>query len=259
MTQPEGERERQPQPQPQPQGRQSPQQPGGQPQSLPQTPGAAGASPFAHTGQPRSDQPYPGIPAGQRPVQRGGGCGGCLRGCLVLVGVVLVAALVGLVVFQTVGKGWIYSQLPLWRQQNEWLDYAVVLFEIEKYLAPAQPSAKDLNARQPGQNDKAALPPDVPVYPDPLAETYNINPQQVTAFQRLAAAPDEVIDFFKQAMPRYGWQAVSEKQVESTTLLTWRKADRSCQTEILTREAAAELWLRCSVIKKVPATPVVPQ
>lgn len=83
----------------------------------------------------------------------------------------------------------------------------------------------------------------------PVAETFNIGMSQVTAFQRVAAAPETVQAYLLDGMGQQGWELLLERQTDAGMQYSWAKAPHNCQAEIIPRGGYTEVWLRNSTIE----------
>lgn len=191
---------------------------------------------------------YPVAPQYSPTPTRGRGCGclGCLRGCLILV-LLLVVFLVGsLIVAQTAARPYLETQLPKWRVEYPWVGFAVDAYELGRdVLFPSQAGATA--GILPGKNDKALLPPFIVVYPDPGEEIYNVSEIQVTGYQRIDQPQDTVVTYFRSTMQQHDWQLLATIETTEMRLLIWQRDRWNCQTEIIDRNQATDLWLRCSL------------
>lgn len=181
-------------------------------------------------------------PTAQRP-RKGGN--GCLRGCLIATLVVLLLLVGGTVLALTAGRTYVVRHLPEWESRYPLLALGIDLLDVRQQLAP-QGSARPTGGRQTGSADKALLPADVAVHPSPRAETYNIGPDQVTAFQRIAASPADVATYWREAMAGHGWSPHDDQEVDGALILLWEKGRRVCRLEVVAAGHATEAWLRCS-------------
>lgn len=177
------------------------------------------------------------------PAKSGVGCGCFLRGCLILILALVVLFVVGVIAFQFIGKPYIASQIPVWRKENPYLGILIDTFGIGSDFA--QNPAQLASGRKPGATTKSALPADIPVYPTPVGEAYSIDSDQVTAYQRVSGPSQPVAGYFRDAMPKNGWNLENEMTAGDTTRLSWTKDQRACLTEIVDRDGDTEVWLRC--------------
>lgn len=170
---------------------------------------------------------------------------GCLRGCFFSILVLVVIACLGIAWYQMAGKAYVYSQIPSWRQMNPWVDYAVDVFAIDRWFAPEQKASVNGQGIERGTADKSALPHDIPTYPRPLREAFDVTPQYTTIFQRVARAGTAEA-YFRQTMPQLGWQLGEEHTYGGTTQVIWKKNKWTCVNEFVDDETTGQVWLRCS-------------
>lgn len=182
-------------------------------------------------------------PAPESP-RKGGN--GCLKGCLITTLVVVILVVAGTVLALTAGRAYVARNLPEWEARYPLLALGIDLLSLREQFT-AQGGILPANGRQAGANDKALLPSDVVVHPSPRAETYNISPDQVTAFQRVAAPADEVYVHLRAAWADKDWSLYDERAVGTTQSLIWQKGDRVCRMEIVPADDSTEVWLRCSI------------
>jgi hypothetical protein len=90
----------------------------------------------------------------------------------------------------------------------------------------------------------------VAVHPSPRTETYNISPDQVTAFQRVAGPASEVLADLRAAWEANDWSLQDEREVADAPVLIWQKGDRTCRLEMLPAGRDTEVFIRCSVTPK---------
>jgi len=194
--------------------------------------------------EPPPESPPPAPPESPRqpqvsaePPQRRGGC---LKGCLIslLVIVVLVAGCTGGAYL--FGQRYIDRRLPEWEERHPW----VGLYRVVRDARPSKDRLDAITEKEPGIDDKALFPGDIPLHPDATHETYSIGEDQGVAFQRVAEGPDVLESHVRERMPEHGWELSSEVETSEGRLLIWRKGDRICQTEIFAHEGESELWLR---------------
>lgn len=198
------------------------------------------------TNSPRNEAPS------RNEAPRRSGCG-CFKGCLIvfLVGIVLVGGLT--VAGLTVGRAYVTRQLPVWGDRYPVVGLAVDLLALRGMLVEEQAPAVDGSARQKGADDKALLPDDLPVYPEPLVETYSIDGQTVTVYQRADAPVDAVAATLTQSLRAQGWEEVQRRDAPDGLVAHWLKADRACIVEIVAEGDHTGIWLRTTEAQ--PAAP----
>ncbi len=170
---------------------------------------------------------------------------GCLKGCLIIVIVMVLLLVAGTVLALTAGRAYVVRHLPEWETRYPLLALGIDLLSLREQLT-AQGGVLPAGGRQAGSDDKALLPSDVAVHPSPQAETYNISPDQVTAFQRVAAPPGEVLAQLRDAWTGHDWSLYDEREIDGAPVLIWQKGSRVCRMEIMPAGRATEIWLRCS-------------
>lgn len=187
-------------------------------------------------------QPIPPAPAKQSG-------GGCLKGCLIVTLVVVVLLIGGTILALTAGRAYVARHLPEWEARYPALALGIDLLSLrDQFATQGSPIATD--GRQAGANDKALLPADVAVHPSPRTETYNISPDQVTAFQRVAGPASEVLADLRAAWEANDWSLQDEREVADAPVLIWQKGDRTCRLEMLPAGRDTEVFIRCSVTPK---------
>ncbi|MHB1293798.1 MAG: hypothetical protein ACYC4R_02265 [Anaerolineae bacterium] len=199
-----------------------------------------------------SQYPYP--PQQQPPYQtpapaQKSGCAGCLRGCLISVLAVVAFLLIGAGTAYAFGRPYIAKHLPAWEAEQPLLGLALDYTGLRKHLAPQVDVQAAQSGRQEGEGDRALLPEDLALVPNPVAETFNISMSQVTAFQRISATPETVQAYLLDGMAQQGWELLLERQTDAGVQYSWAKAPRNCQVEIIRREGYTEVWLRSSTIE----------
>lgn len=175
------------------------------------------------------------------------GRSGCLKGCLIVVIVLVLLLVASTVLALTAGRAYVTRHLPEWETRYPLLGLGIDLLSLRDEFA-AQGGLLPGGGRQAGSDDKTLLPSDVVVHPSPKAETYNISPDQVTAFQRVAAPQDEVVATLRDAWIGHDWSLHDEREIDGAPLLIWQKADRVCRIEVVAADRGTEIWLRCSTI-----------
>lgn len=169
---------------------------------------------------------------------------GCLKGCLIVAIVIVLFLVAGTVLALTAGRAYVARHLPEWEARYPLLGVGVELLSLRDALTAQGSNAAD--GRQAGSNDRSLLPSDVAVHPSPEVETYNIAPDQVTAFQRVAVPSNEVLGQLRHAWTDNGWSLHDEREIGGAPSLVWQKGDRVCRMEVLAIGRGAEVWLRCS-------------
>jgi hypothetical protein len=192
----------------------------------------------------------PADPGAQSPraAQRSG-CGlrGCLIGCFIPIAALIVALLIAR---PTLQEKW--TKL---RAENPWVaqvpGIAAVLKEVvggSTDSAAAGTADTSKAARSPhalkGVNDKSAMPPDLPLWPRPKAETFSAGQDQAAAYQRVRQPADSVLRYFRRTMPSKGWKLDQERTGAGGTLLLYRKPDRIARVEVVADTAGTEIWIR---------------
>jgi len=113
-------------------------------------------------------------------------------------------------------------------------------------VAPVIDTERLQRGRQEGENNPHGLPADLTVYPNPVAETYNVSPTQVTAYQRVAEPLETVRAHLAEGMTRDGWTLAQEREIQDGVQLGWVKEGRACQMELGAYGRYTEVWLRGS-------------
>jgi len=170
---------------------------------------------------------------------------GCLKGCLIALLVVGLLLVAGTVLALTAGRAYVARSLPEWETRYPLLGLGIDLLSLREEFA-AQGGVLPAGGRQAGSDNKALLPSDVVVHPSPEAETYNISPDQVTAFQRVAAPPDDVVAHLRTGWKEHDWALHDEREIAGAPVLVWQKGDRVCRIEVQPIDRGAEVWLRCT-------------
>jgi hypothetical protein len=175
--------------------------------------------------------------------------GGCLRGCLVTTLVLVVLLVVGSLAAYVGGRAYIDRNLPEWRVRYPAIRLVTSVLQLRQGLTPAQAPVPSAPGRQAGVDDRSLLPEDIPVFAQPLQETYSISQAHVTGYQLLAEPYDAVLDQVRGSMAGHGWEMAGEEQAQEGQLMVWVKGARDCQVEVAVYEGNSELWLRCSGVE----------
>jgi hypothetical protein len=193
-----------------------------------------------------TNPPPAGATAPQAAKRRGCGPQGCLVGCLTPVVVLGVALLFA---FPTLSDKW-----AAFRTENPWVaqvpGVAGVLKEVfggssDSALAGTADTSKARSTKAlRGVNDKSAMPPDLPLWPSPKAETFSAGKDQAAAYQRVRQPADSVLRYFQRTMPSKGWRLDTERKGAGGTLLLYRKTNRIARVEVVADSAGTEIWLR---------------
>jgi len=155
------------------------------------------------------------------------------------------------------------EQWTRWRAENPWVDQvpgvAAVLRDMVGGAAGSDGAASDTRSGRPrnsksreGVNDKAAMPPDLPIWPRPQSETFSAGNGHAAAYQQVSAPSDSVLRYFRRSMPAKGWRLDKERKGAGGVLLLYRKGDRMARVEVVTDAAGTEVWLRSRVATGAP-------
>ena len=171
------------------------------------------------------------------------GYGGCLRSCLIATAVLVILAVVGMAGVYILGRTYLERQLPAWEARYPAVGLARDLLQLRGDTAPTQPGSQVNAERMAGADEKNLMPDDVPLYADPLVETYSVGEDQAVGFQRVASQPEEVLSRLRELMQQNGWELAREQETTWGHLLVWQKGERSCQMEVVASEEATEIWI----------------
>jgi hypothetical protein len=172
-----------------------------------------------------------------------GGHGGCLRSCLIATAVLVVLAVVGMAGVYILGRTYLERQLPAWEARYPAVGLARDLLQLRGDSALIEPGLQDNAERMAGVDDRDQMPDDVPLYADPLVETYSVGDDQAVGFQRIASQPEEVLSRLRELMQQDGWELVQEQETTWGYLLVWQKGERSCQMEVVASDESTEIWI----------------
>jgi hypothetical protein len=170
-----------------------------------------------------------------------------------------------LVVLFAVGSHLAGPLLQQLRGRSEWAEYAGRVMDAVGILsqknedepeesasaARTDSSAAGRSKRRPGVSDSAAVPRDLPRHPRASETLYNVGPDHVLIYQRVAGTRDAAIARLREAMAQQGWKAASENPGDWSTLIRWTKGNRSCMVEFADDGGSTEIWIR----SKVPPNP----
>lgn len=204
-----------------------------------------------HPPTPPAANPRPATPRAAGPRKsppreaKRSGCG-CPAGCLIAVAVVAVLVVGGAGAGYLWGRPYIARQLPAWEAQVPLLGPALDITGLRARLVPPVDTERLQRGRQEGENNPHGLPADLTVYPNPVAETYNVSPTQVTAYQRVAEPLETVRAHLAEGMTRDGWTLAQEREIQDGVQLGWVKEGRACQMELGAYGRYTEVWLRGS-------------
>lgn len=174
---------------------------------------------------------------------------GCLRSCAIASGALVLLLLCGVAALYFVGRPYAAARLPEIRERSPLLGLALDYVGVEGFLGgQARPRPKvDPFGRQPGSNDRSAVPEYVVLLPRPSAGTYNVSPDSVTAYEEVALPVAEVAEHLLRGMEAQGWELTREEADERPWTLGWAREGESCLVELFAGEYATEVWLRCSL------------
>lgn len=202
-----------------------------------------------------------GQPPETIPAARKSGCGrGCLIGCL---GTIIVVIL-GIIVGSIVARGALEARWKQWQAENPEAAKLVlgalpVLKGMAGGLARKEETADTAGGRPTppkrleGVNDKSAMPADLPVWPEPKSEIYNVGQEHAAGFQRVRIRSDSVLRFYRKMMPQRGWQLAAEQKGAGGVLLLYKKGPRVARVEVVGGDTGlTEIWLR-SRVPQMPA------
>jgi len=167
----------------------------------------------------------------------------------------VVLVVVALALVATVGRPLLGDRLATLRRDYPALNYAVAALEMfrgsgsseeeDEEGGAAGDSARSRGAKRiAGVNDKSKLPPDVPLYPKPISEMFNVGAGDAGAFQRVARPRRDVTEYFRREMKARGWTSVRELSSPTSDVAVWKKGNRSCRIEVDDGEQGSEVWLR---------------
>ncbi|MCJ7736730.1 MAG: hypothetical protein MUQ10_05370 [Anaerolineae bacterium] len=170
--------------------------------------------------------------------------GGCLRSCLIATAVFVVLAVVSMAGAYILGRAYFERQLLAWEARYPALGLARDLLQLKGDSVPVEQELQVNAERMAGVDDKDQMPDDVPLYPDPLVETYSVGEDQAVGFQRIAGRPEGVLSRLRELMQQNGWELAHEQETAWGHLLVWQKGERTCQTEVVASEENTEIWIR---------------
>jgi hypothetical protein len=142
-----------------------------------------------------------------------------------------------------------------WRAENPWVENVPGVVGTvremagrsgERDAAPADTTAGSRASSRPleGIDRKSAMPGDLPVWPRPKVETFNVGQGHAAAYQRVRHTPDSVIRYFRLAMPKNGWRLDKERAGAAGLVLLYRKDNRIARVEVVGDTAGTDIWLR---------------
>ena len=228
----------------------SPNQPQQPPQPPAVTPPAGTPAPVA----PAQGPWRPGMPPRAVPDAPKRSDGGCLRGCLVAMGVVMLLLILVVASLLLFGRPYIANHLPQWRAENDMLDIVVSLTGVDRYFVP-KAQVLGTSGRKPGREERQSIPVSIVLYTDPIGEAVNASADEVTVYQQVPLPADAAADFWRQGMEEHGWKlSLDQVAADSSRQLFWDGDGWVCRAEIVSPEQSpTEVWLRCGHAAPTPA------
>lgn len=173
---------------------------------------------------------------------------GCLgKGCLTFLVVLLALAIFSVGAWKRWGRAYVQGRLAQLREQQPLVALGLDLLPLKLGGADGSAAAplEAVRGRQPGTTDHSAVPADLPLFENPVAEAFSVGAEQVTAYQRVARPAAQAGAQVERGMAAAGWRPSTRSGRPGSSLTVFKKGERSCVVEIEERLPDTEVFTRC--------------
>ena len=187
-------------------------------------------------------------PPAAKPKRRGG----CLGGCLTMLVILVALTIFGVGAYKRWLRPYLAERVRQAQEKSPLTAWAAQQLGLANPFEASAATIERPGGRKEGVAGRPALPPDIALEPEPLAEAVNVSAEQLTVFQRVAGTPAAAGARHAKAMERHGWTARTQDKPPGVQVLS-RKPGLACVLDALGGEPdTAELYLRCSGVAPEP-------